>query len=122
MASVRIVMEAWPLASRLALPNNDAPSKKLTVPVGMRLELTALTVAVKVTRLPTTDGLGEEESVVVVNHRTVWTSEALVGVKVESPLYWATIVWLPTANDEIVKVACPLVSGTVANKAVPSKN
>jgi hypothetical protein len=50
------------------VPKVVVPSLKVTVPVGFPLPgATALTVAVKVTDWPKTDGLAEEVTVVVVS-------------------------------------------------------
>src|SRR5712691_7427873 len=65
------------------------PSRKVTVPVGVPLPGGfAVTVAVKVTLWPTTEGLTDEPSEVVVGSWfTVWVSGAeVLGLKVASPL------------------------------------
>ena len=71
------------------MPNVFVPSLKLTVPVGVPAPgETALTVAVKVTDWPETDGFAEEATVVVVLALfTVWVKvkEVLVE-KLVSPL------------------------------------
>src|SRR5438552_3868540 len=57
---------AWPPLS-VPLPKVVAPSLKVTVPVGVPVAgATAVTVAVKNTVWPETDGLSEETTVVVV--------------------------------------------------------
>ncbi len=62
MLKVDVVNVAVP-PERVPEPIEDPPSRKLTVPVGLQAPLTA---ALKVTLLPTIDGLGDEERVVVV--------------------------------------------------------
>ena len=50
---------------KLAVPSVAAPSRKVTVPVGVPAPgVTALTVAVKVTDWPNTDGFTDEVTVV----------------------------------------------------------
>jgi len=61
-----VVNVAWPALSAL-LPSVFVPSEKVTVPVGVPAPgNTALTVAVKVTDWPNTEGLTEEATVVVL--------------------------------------------------------
>src|ERR1700687_2970218 len=67
------------------------PSVKVTVPLGLATAvlpgLLTLTVAVKVTVWPDTDGLTDEDTVVVVLALlTTWVSEAELPVKFSSPL------------------------------------
>ncbi len=58
---------AWPVASRLPLPRVLVPSRNVTVPVGVPVPGGfTVTVAVKVTDWPKTDGLTDDVSVVVV--------------------------------------------------------
>jgi hypothetical protein len=65
---------------KLAVPRVAAPSRKVTVPVGVPDPgATALTVAVNVTAWPNTDGSAEEISLVVlVALLTVWVRPAEV--------------------------------------------
>ena len=63
-ASVEVLRVAWPAPSKVEVPNVEAPSLNVTVPVGTPpLEVT---VAVKVTGWLKTEGLAEELTVVVV--------------------------------------------------------
>ncbi len=75
-ASVLVVNMAWPALSRVPVPRMVEPSLKVTVPVGVPAPgLLAVTVAVKVTDCPDSDGLAEElTSVVVLAFFTVWVS------------------------------------------------
>ena len=82
-----------------------APSLKMTVPVGVPLPgETALTVAVKVTDCPNTDGLADEATVVLL---LAWltvcvrTDEVFV-LKLLSPLYTAVIGCEATDSAELV--------------------
>ena len=71
------------------VPSVVEPSRKLTVPVGVPLPgATALTVAVKVTDSPKTEGLSDEVTLLVVAAwLTVWVRGAEVLVtKLPSPL------------------------------------
>ena len=103
-----------------------APSVKLTVPVGVPAPgAVAATVAVNVTTCPNTEALGDELTVVVLLSLFTTCGEAESVPeplwKLPSPPYAAVIVWLPTASDEIVNVACPEDMATVdANVTVPS--
>src|SRR5207302_9036911 len=59
---------AWPEASSAALPRFVAPSKKVTVAVGVPAAgATAVTVAVKVMACPNTDGLTDVMNAVAVD-------------------------------------------------------
>ena len=62
-ASAEVVNEAAPVESRVAVPMIDAPSRNVTVPVGV--PVVALAVAVKVTACPKTVGFLEDATVVV---------------------------------------------------------
>ena len=89
-ASVLVVNIAWPEPFRVAVPRVLGPSLKVTVPVGMPPPgLLAVTVAVKVTDCPDTEGLAEELTNVVVRARalfTVWVSGLeVLPLKVASP-------------------------------------
>ena len=64
-ARVEVVNVAWPAASRSPLFRVVAPSRNVTVPVGVPGE-TLATVAVNVTDWPVTDGFGAETRVVVL--------------------------------------------------------
>ena len=86
--SVVLVNVAMPLAFSVPVPRVVLPSMNVTVPVGVPVPATAaVTVAVKVTAWPKTDGLAYEVTTVFVAARTlcVRTAEVLVR-KLESPL------------------------------------
>ena len=76
--SVLVVNIAWPELSRVPVPRVLGPSSKVTVPLGVTpTGPFAVTVAVKVTGCPNTEGLAEELTNVVVRARaffTVWMS------------------------------------------------
>ena len=63
-AREEVVNEPAPVESRVAVPRVVAPSRNVTVPVGV--PDVALTVAVKLTACPNTVGFLEEDTVVVV--------------------------------------------------------
>ena len=71
--SAEVVKVAWPPLSA-PVPSVVVPSLKVTVPVGVPAPgATAVTVAVKVTAWPNTEGLAKEASAVVVSALfTVW--------------------------------------------------
>ena len=61
------VIVAAPEASSVAVPIGEPPSENVTVPVGVPVPGGfGLTVAVKVTGCPTTDGFAEEVTTVAV--------------------------------------------------------
>src|SRR6266550_3923624 len=100
---------AWPEPSRVPVPRVLEPSLKVTVPVGVPAPgLLAVTVAVKVTDCPNTDGLAEELADVVVPYFTVCVSlEEVLPLKLASPPYDALIEWEPTASVLVTNVAWP---------------
>jgi len=81
-----------------------APSRKVTVPVGVATVVLPVTVAVKVTLCPKTDGLADEATVVVVlAFVTVNSSHPLVApTLLTSPLYVALKLKDPAAVGVIV--------------------
>src|ERR1051326_5923187 len=88
-----LVNVAWP-ELRVPVPRVLPPSLKVTVPDGVpEPGETGLTWAVKVTDWPTTDGLAEEERVVVVLALlTVWVMTVeVLALKLSSALYAAVI-------------------------------
>src|SRR6266446_6482980 len=103
-AAVRVLPP--PLSATAAQPAIDvAPSLKLTNPVG----LVPVTVAVKVTFVPTIDGFAELLSAVVVAAPPLLTTcEKFVLVEplfVASPLYTALMLWVPTVRLLVAHVA-----------------
>ena len=87
-ASVLVTNVAWPELSRVPVPRVLEPSLKVTVPVAVPAPgLFAVTVAVKVTACPDTEGLAEElTNVVVPAFLTVWVSGLeVLPLKVASP-------------------------------------
>jgi len=85
---------------------------------------TGLTVAVKVTDCPTTEGLADEVIVVLVEAWfTIWDNgdEVLV-VKLVSALYVAVIECPPTASVVVVNAAVLPVRLTVPSEVAPSLN
>src|SRR6266702_1235538 len=100
--AVRVLPE--PARATAAQPAIELPpSVKLTLPVG----LAPVTEAVKITLLPSVDGLAELASVVVlVALLTTCAKVVLVEpLLVASPLYAAVMLWLPTARLAVVQVA-----------------
>src|SRR2546427_565056 len=99
---------AWP-ELRVTVARVVAPSLKAIVPVGVPVPGdNAVTVAVKVTVCPVTDGLAEDmRTVVVPALLTVWVKFGEVpGLKLPSPLYTAVMApWLPAAKVAVVNVA-----------------
>src|ERR1051326_5862552 len=93
-ASALVVNVAWSEPSRGFVPRLLVPSLKVTVPVGVPEP--ALTVAVKVTGRPETDGFWEEARVVVV----------AAGLRV-------TLLLVPVARTEAASVAVMVCVPTV---------
>src|SRR5208282_3748938 len=104
-ARLAVVQVALPLASATAAqPAIELPpSVKLTLPVG----LDPMTVAVKVTLLPTVDGLSELDSVVVlVAALTACDMETLADPAFDaSPLYVAMMACVPTVRAAVAHCA-----------------
>src|SRR6266571_4594494 len=99
----------WLRVRLLQLVMAVPPSLKVTFPVGVpEPGLLAVTVAVKVTDCPNTDGLAEELADVVVPYFTVCVSlEEVLPLKFASPPYDALIEWEPTASVLVTNVAWP---------------
>src|SRR5216117_2583887 len=108
-ASVLVTNVAWPEPFRVPVPRVLVPSLKVTCPVGVpEPGLLAVTVAVKVTDCPNTDGLAEELADVVVPYFTVCVSlEEVLPLKFASPPYDALIECEPTASVLVTNVAWP---------------
>ena len=121
---VLVVKVATPPLS-VPVPSVVEPSLNVTVPVGVPTPGdVAVTVAVKVTDWPNTDGLTDEPSAVVVaSLLTTW----LVAVDVlarsfVSPPYTAVIECVATDKVLVVKVATPPLSVPVPSVAEPFLN
>ena len=118
-----VVSVATPPASRGATPRTVPPSRKVTVPVGIRGESMLVTVAASVTDSPNTDeGDDADNETVTVASSTVWVTggdelDPRPGIGTSSAPRSCT----PGASDEVVRVATP--SATVAEPmgVVPSK-
>jgi hypothetical protein len=93
----------------------------VTVPVGVKLVNGELTVAVRGTDCPYTEGFGELTRTVVVGAMTVCPRVARLGKKLVSPLYLATIVCRPGVSDDVEKVATFALTAPVPKDVAPSK-
>lgn len=104
-----VVKVALPAAS-VPVPMAAAPSKKVTVPVGVPELLP--TVAVNVTGFPNTAGFCDEATDMVVEiPLTIWLSTVdVLGSKVASPWYAAVIECVPTTSDAVEIEALPRAS------------
>ena len=102
-------------------PRTVAPSRKLTLPVGV--PAAEVTVAVNVTDCPWVEGLRLETSVVDVPAGLTVCGQAADAAprKLPSPEYVAVIEWTPAARVEVVNVAVPLVRVAVPRLAAPSR-
>src|SRR5207237_8712220 len=103
---------AWPEASSAALPRFVAPSKKVTVAVGIPAAgATATTVAVRVMACPDTDGLTDVMKAVAVDpaftvRLVLPVIDRLVAVMVVPPVVFAVARPLASmsAADELVEL------------------
>src|SRR5260370_11887195 len=117
-----VVKLAVPAVSGM-VPNAVAPSRKVTIPLGIPAPgATAVIAALKVTACPKTVGLAEEVSEVVVVAGFTVCVRALeeLGAKLPLPAYLTVIEWLPAASDAVVKLTAPAVSCTVPRAVGPS--
>jgi hypothetical protein len=98
------------------------PRSNVTAPVGVPLAgAAAVTVAVRVTLSPATDGPGAAVRTVVVDPcPTVAEAVPLEPLKSSLPAYVAVTVDAPMDKEEVVKDACPVPSkGTVIGEPKP---
>src|SRR5262249_48067281 len=121
-----VVNAALPVASSVPVPKGVVPSLNVTVPVGTPVPGdTVVTVAVKVTDWPNTDGLTEEATEEVVE---AWLTVcvrgmALFAARLALPLKLPLVVWLRTAIEVVVYRALPVASrATVVRMVAPSLN
>jgi len=123
--NTEVVKLAWPLALTVIGPARTVvPSLNVTLPVltGAPPETT---VAVSVAACPKVDGFSDEASVAVVSAVfTVCAMDPLLALKLDPPLYSAVMLWPPTVNVAVLKVALPAAStGTgPASMTGPSLN
>jgi len=105
------------------VPSVVAPSSKVTVPVG-NVPSAVVTVAVKVTAAPHSDGLADEATEVLLE---AWFTNCASGaevllLKLVSPLYAAVMDCVPTASVEVVNLALPLIIVAVPSVEAPFLN
>jgi len=96
----------------------------VTVPLGVLApDATVLTLAVKVTDCPGTDGLAEELMLVEVLPLLTVCARAAddPGLKLPSPPYCAVMECEPTDRAPVLKVAWPLLRVPVPRMVVPSE-
>lgn len=129
-ASAEVVKVVQPALFNVPVPSVVAPSMKISVPVGVPVAgASTLTVPVKVTDCPHTDGFTVAETAALMEPLLrVWvkTGEVLP-VKKPSPLYTAVIECEPTtrldvlnvANPEALKVLVPRVVAPSLKATVP---
>ena len=121
---------ATPLPFRGTICSWVVPSMNVTVPAGVPCEpAAAVTVAVKVTRCVSVDGLAEEPTrvvvaigLLVVTGVTLCETSPALPRNVASPLYTPWMSWLPAATHEVVNDAWPLFKATTFSVTVPSMN
>src|SRR5580765_3917136 len=100
------------------LPSSEVlASRNVTVPVGD--PPLPFTVAVRVKPLVSPEGLTDDASITVLDCPvTTWiTGKEVVGPNTPSPPYCPVMVCLPMLKADVVNVAIPAVSGTVARGA-----
>jgi hypothetical protein len=108
-ASVDVVNVATPAPFNVPVPSTVAPSIKVTVPVGTPLPGFCVTVAVKVTLVPTFTFAALAIRVVDVCARLTVTTTAfdVLAALFVSPPYTAVIECCPTASVVVMNVASP---------------
>jgi hypothetical protein len=118
-----VLKVAVPVVSRVPLPSELVPSRKLTEPVGTPLPVFGFTTAVNATCAPLTAVAGAAVSVVVVGvpaamvNVTAAEFEAALPV---SPPYCAVTLYTPAASVLLVNVAVPVLSSVpLPNAVVP---
>jgi len=111
---------AIPDPFKLPVPSVTASSRNVTVPVGVPV-VVGVTVAVKVTDCPNTDGFVAEESAVsVAPGLTVCVRAAdVLPAKLASPPYTAVMGWVPTVSVVVVKVATAAPFSVPVPRVVP---
>ncbi len=112
-----VVNMAEPLLRATGEPRLLPPSLNCTVPVAVP----GVTVAVKVTDWPKTEGLLFEVTVVeVLAWFTVCVGkEPVLPAKLVSPLYTAVMLCVPADKDEVARVAVPLLNVTGKPRLLP---
>jgi hypothetical protein len=121
LARVAVLKLADPPVRTTAL-SVVAPSLKVTVPVAAA----GVTVAVRVTICPTAAELGVTSKLIVAGFVagliTSVTVADVLALLMESPLYDAVSVWLPTARLDVTIAPTPLNIATLPRAAAPSLN
>jgi hypothetical protein len=121
-AKVEVEKLACPAPLSDAVPRTVAPSRNVTVPVGVP-DAADVTVVVNVTDWPKVEGLRDETTVVVDGAGlTLWLWIAEVEpLKLASDPYTAVIECGPGVSAEVESVACPPASATAPSEVAPSK-
>ena len=126
--SAAVANVAVPVLSSAPVPSVVAPSKNVTVPVGVPVPDVGATVTVNVTDCPTADGLAEELSVVVVAANDIPftpcdSPDDVLAAKPVSPPYDAVIECRPCVRAVVANVAFPVASSApVPSVVAPSRN
>jgi hypothetical protein len=118
--NVEVEYEAAPLVS-VTVANTAAPSRNWTVPVAVD----GVTVALRVTFVPTIDGFADDVTVVLVTVFALTTWLTIADVEralAASPLYTAVIECVPCASVALENDAVPPDNVTVLSTAAPSRN
>jgi hypothetical protein len=102
-------------------PSVVAPSLNVTVPVAVPGAV-EVTVAVKVTDCPKSDGLADDTIAVAVAGKLTAcvTVFDVLAAKLASPAYAAAIEWLPDVSVAVVNVATPATRALVPSVVAPS--
>jgi hypothetical protein len=122
-ASDEVLKVAFPALFNVPAPNVTVPSWKVTVPVGLPAPgATTATVAVNVTGWPKLEGLGDADTLVAVPawFTTCVNIAEVLGAKLLSPVNAAVMLWLPTAKEDVPKIAIPELSVAVPSWVAPS--
>jgi hypothetical protein len=119
-----VVSVATPEEFKVAVPKIADPFRKVTVPAGKAVPL-PFTVAVRDRTFPATTGFGEATRLVVVTCGVISTETAgeVLVRHPAFPAYAAERLYLPTANEDVDKVATPEAFKTpVPNTVLPFRN
>lgn len=120
---------ALPPAERVPVPSVEAPSVKVTVPVGIAVPEAGVTVALKVILVPVCADVAEAVNAVVVAVRTgaavtvTVTAVDVLPLKLASPPYTAVMECAPALSAAVEYVATPVEETVPVPRVVaPSMN
>jgi hypothetical protein len=123
--TVNIVANVANPPDRLAVPKVEAPSRNVTVPVGVPVNC-GDTAAENDTICLNTDGFSELDSIIetLPNVTVCVSGVAVLELKLVSPEYKAVMEWLPADNVAVETVAVPVPDRLAVPSVIvpPSRN